>query len=482
MTFPGAGSLSRALTRSLLVGLTLLWLAGVLGSGIVLKRLIDTSSDDELRESATVLLSLIRYTDDLLITAAVLGESKALPDSGTTLVRFAYQVRDGSGRVLLRSHNATADLLQVPLVEGVVDAGEWRVVTLADPAHNRYLQVADPLAERREALVAALLWLTVPLAALLAFAAFIVFRASRSLVRQVQRTATAVSRQDPQALGLLPLDGVVTEMRPAVEATNRLLARLAEALEAERSFTYNSAHEIRTPIAGALAQAQLLASMAEGSALKPQADAVVTALSRLARLAERLLALARAEGAETLADDWVDLGTIVRLTVEEFERNPRLRGWRIVAEASTVGVRADLDGIGLAVRNLVENALVHGTGGKVVRVVSKRVGNGAMLAVIDEGPGAPGVDLSSLIKRFARGAGAVGGGAGLGLSIVDTLARRMGAHLVLLSPAEGQRAGFEARLVWRTAAKPGEGPRPAPARRKAQETGGPETARSPLDS
>jgi len=276
-------------------------------------------------------------------------------------------------------------------------------------------------------------------------------------VRQVEGTAIAVSRQDPQALGLLPLDGVVTEMRPAVEATNRLLARLADALEAERSFTYNSAHELRTPIAAALAQAQLLAAMAEDSALKAQADAVAGALSRLARLAERLLAMARAEGTQPLTDDWVDLADIVRLTVDEFERHPRLRGWRVVAEASPVRVRADLDAIGLAVRNLVENALLHGVGGTVVRLVCKRSGSGAMLAVIDEGPGVPGVDASSLIKRFARGSGAVGSGAGLGLSIVDTLARRMGATLVLLSPAQGRPAGFEARLVWRSAERPGAG-------------------------
>ena len=184
-----------------------------------------------------------------------------------------------------------------------------------------------------------MLWLTLPLAALLAFAAYIVFRASRSLVQQVQRTASAVSRQDPQALGLLPLDGVVTEMRPAVEATNRLLARLADALEAERSFTYNSAHEMRTPIAAALAQAQLLAAEAEGTALKEPADALVAALSRLARLAERLLALARAEGAQPLADEWVDLSQVVRLTVDEFSRDPRLQGRRIVGQGGA-GARA----------------------------------------------------------------------------------------------------------------------------------------------
>ena len=69
--------------------------------------------------------------------------------------------------------------------------------------NQRFVQFADPLAERHQALVTALAWLTLPLAALLAFAAYIVFRASRSLVQQVERTARAVSRQDPQALHLL---------------------------------------------------------------------------------------------------------------------------------------------------------------------------------------------------------------------------------------------------------------------------------------
>lgn len=451
MTLAGAGTVTRALTRSLLVGLTLLWLAGVVGSGFVLKRLIDEKSDDELQESAAILMSLIRYHDDLLVTAAVLGHSKPPPPTGNAHERFVYQVRDASGRVLLQSANAAPDLRAVPLREGLIDAGDWRVVTLADPAKQRYLHLADPLAERREALVTALLWLTLPLAGLLAFAAYIVFRASHTLVQQVRRTARAVSRQDPQALGLLPMDGVVTEMRPAVEATNQLIGRLADALEAERSFTYNSAHEIRTPIAAALAQAQLLAAMAAGTALKDRADALVGALTRLARLAERLLALARAEGTQPLADDWVDLARVIRLTISEFEHDPRLRGRRFVDEGAPARIYGDVDAVGLALRNLVENALVHGAGGTLVRLKCTSARGVVTLSVVDDGHGATGHDVRALSRRFARGAGAAGGGAGLGLSIVETLARRMGARLVLKSPPEGMRTGFEARLVWEPA-------------------------------
>jgi two-component system OmpR family sensor kinase len=449
MTLRGAGSVTRTLTRSLLAGLTLLWLAGVVGSAIVLKRLIDEKSDNELQESAAILLSVVKYTDDLLVTAAVFGGTESPSVAGTAHERLVYQIRDASGHVHLRSQNAPPELVDVPLQNGFVDVGDWRVVTVSDPENRNFVQLADPLAERREALVTSVLWLTVPLAVLLAFAAYIVFRASRSLVQQVQRTAGAVSRQDPQALGLLPLDGVVTEMRPAVEATNRLLLRVADALESERSFTYNSAHEIRTPIAAALAQAQLLAAMAKETPLQKPADDLAGALSRLARLAERLLALARAEGAAPLSDEWVDLAQVVRLTVAEFDGNPWLHGRRIVGDASAARVRGDLDAIGLAVRNLVENSLVHGAGGTVIRLVSSRTNDGAILAVVDDGPGAAHTEIATLSKRFTRGSGAGGSGAGLGLSIVDTLARRMGATLQLRSPVADQR-GFEARLVWRS--------------------------------
>ena len=453
MIFRRPGSVTERLTRSLLVGLTVLWLTGVLGSGFVLKHLIDEKSDDELQESGMILMTLVRHIDDPLVTAALLGDTATSPHANPPHERMVYQIRDRSGQMLLRSSNAPPELLGAALEPGFVDVGAWRVLTLEDREHGHFLQLADPLTERRAALVKSLVWLTVPLAALLAFAVFIVFRASYSLVQQVRRTANAVSRQDPQALGLLPLDGVVTEMRPAVEATNHLLARLAAALEAERSFTYNSAHELRTPIAAALAQAQLLAARAEETALQEPAAALVAALSRLARLAERLLALARADGAQALADQWVDLSQVIRLTVDEFSQNARLQGRSIVAQTAPVRVRGDLDAIGLALRNLVENALVHGAGGSFIRVTCAESRKGVSLAVVDDGPGVAPTELPSLTKRFARGSGAAQSGAGLVLSIVDTLARRMGAKLVLVSPLDGRRNGFEARLVWQTSSR-----------------------------
>jgi two-component system OmpR family sensor kinase len=154
-----------------------------------------------------------------------------------------------------------------------------------------------------------------------------------------------------------------------------------------------------------------------------------------------------------LADQWVDLSQVIRLTVDEFSQNAQLRGRSMVAQTAPVRVRGDLDAIGLALRNLVENALVHGAGGSFIQVTCAESRKGVSLAVVDDGPGVAPTELPSLTKRFARGSGAAESGAGLGLSIVDTLARRMGAKLVLVSPPDGRRNGFEARLVWQTSSR-----------------------------
>jgi two-component system OmpR family sensor kinase len=439
------------LARSLMLGLALLWLVGVIGSGYVLQRLIDGKSDDELQETGLILVSFISRSPDLEVTAGVLADAQARATAASQHDRFAYRVVDDTGRVLLRSGNAPATAAQTPLREGLVDLDGWRVVTLKDRPNARYLQVADPLSERRDALLSAVLWLTAPLAGLLAFAAYMVLRASRSLMDQVRRTAAAVGERDPQALGMLPLSGVVTEMRPAVEATNQLLGRVSHALEAERSFTYNSAHELRTPIAAALAQVQLMASMCEGPPeLKVQAKRLVESMVRLSRLAERLLALARAEGTEPLVGEWVDLHRVVELTVDEFRHDSRLQGRQLVGETAAVRVRGDLDAVGLALRNLVDNALVHGNGGRCIRIVCASRHDGAVLTVVDDGPGVNASDLPSLTQRFTRAGNAAdaSSGAGLGLAIVAMLARRMRARLSLHSPPDGLPTGFEARLLW----------------------------------
>jgi two-component system OmpR family sensor kinase len=145
----------------------------------------------------------------------------------------------------------------------------------------------------------------------------------------------------------------------------------------------------------------------------------------------------------------------VRLTVEEFRHDPRLQGRELTSDVTAVRVRGDLDAAGLALRNLVENALVHGESGHWIRVSCRREQGGIVMAVTDDGPGVPSDDLPTLTQRFKRAGNTAGVGAGLGLAIVAMLARRMRARLGLKSPPQGLAAGFEARLTWTASGEPG---------------------------
>ena len=224
----------------------------------------------------------------------------------------------------------------------------------------------------------------------------------------------------------------------------------ADALESERSFTYNSAHEIRTPIAAALAQAQLLAAMADETPLKKPAAELAGALSRLASTRgavarpgarRRGRAIGRRvgrSGAGRAADRGGIRGQPVatraahrrgRLCCAGSRRSrcDRARGAQPRGERACAWRRRNRDPPG-------EHA---------------HAATARCSPSIDDGPGAAHTEVASLSKRFTRGSGAGGSGAGLGLSIVDTLARRMGALLLLRSPVDGQR-GFEARIVWQS--------------------------------
>jgi len=194
-----------------------------------------------------------------------------------------------------------------------------------------------------------------------------------------------------------------------------------------------------------------MATLCEGPPeLKVQAARLIESMVRLSKLSERLLALARAEGTAPLTGEWVDLARVVQLTVDEFQYDARLQGRKLIAETEAARVRGDLDAVGLALRNLVENALVHGAGGTCIQVTCRNEARGVALRVIDDGRGVRAADLPSLTERFTRASNVAdtSGGAGLGLAIVAMLARRMRAKLALHSPPAARPTGFEACIFW----------------------------------
>ncbi|MDP3895035.1 MAG: HAMP domain-containing sensor histidine kinase, partial [Mesorhizobium sp.] len=253
-----------------------------------------------------------------------------------------------------------------------------------------------------------------------------------------------IGERDGANMSPLGVAALPPELETIALSVNRLLERLRAALESERDFTSNSAHELRTPIAGALAQTQRLIVELPPGALVERARKIETALSDLARLAEKLLQLARAEAGIGAAAGEVDLVEIAGMVMADFGRGSSADD-RLHFENRVGGqlLRSiDPDAFAIALRNLIENALIHGDDREAVVVAITAVGD---FEVTNGGRPVPADRMADLAKRFRRGA-TDAPGSGLGLAIAEKLVAQMGGRLELLSPAPGRGDGFQARM------------------------------------
>lgn len=291
--------------------------------------------------------------------------------------------------------------------------GAWTVVRATAPSGAVVEVGRGGEHQRKEFWEAARVWLlaTVPLLGLLLV---VVVWSVRSALAPVTAFAAAMDGRRAADLSPMPNAELPAELLPIPRALDRYLARIEALLQAEREFSANAAHELRTPLAVASAQAQLIA---EGRAGPEAAGAVVAAIGRLTATVERLLELARAEAGASRPGEHCDLVRVLRLIVADAPAGEvRFDDGDIEA----FEVAADADSVALLLGNLLRNARAHGTG--PVRVTLRPGG-----AVTIANPVAPGAAFVE--GRFATGPGSRG--SGLGLAIARATANRFGWGLAL---------------------------------------------------
>jgi two-component system OmpR family sensor kinase len=261
-------------------------------------------------------------------------------------------------------------------------------------------------------------------------------RASLASLRRFRETLAVRGARD---LSPVPEDDIPLEIAPVAATLNVLLSRLKGAFEAERSFAANAAHELRTPLAGAIAQAQRLQSETDDPAAAARAADIEATLKRLTRLSERLMQLARAEGGRLRLDQTSDLRSVVRIIIDEMARATPAGRIALTLPDGPVLSDLDPDALGILCRNLIENAIRHGGAAEPIDVSLLQDGT---LRVANAGPLVPKEKLEKLTGRFER-AGPNTTGSGLGLAIVAAISERIGSQLILNSPRAGKEDGFE---------------------------------------
>ena len=435
-------SLQGRLGLALALAVTAMWLVATVGSGLIVRHELDEAFDSALQEAAQRLLPLAVADVMEREPGAQAGRVDSLHAHREYIT---YIVRDRDGRLLLQSHDADpADFPEQPAV-WFRTTSTHRIYGEAAVSGTIILEVAEPLQHRREAALESALGLLAPLPFVMALSLAGVWLLVRRSMRPVHTLRGEIELRGNGNLDPVSARKLPTEIAPIADAVNRLMDRLRRALDSERSFTANSAHELRTPIAATLAQTQRLIAEAPEGPVRERARSIEASLRRIARLAEKLMDLARAEGGGLTAEEPQDLVPVLHHVLEEMRRSPgagdRIRG--PAPSGHALVSRLDADAFAVLVRNLVENALHHGPADGPVEAVLPEDG---VLSIVNGGPPVPPGTLAGLKTRFVRGA-TDADGSGLGLAIADTIAQAGGGALTLLSPASGRNDGFEARLT-----------------------------------
>ena len=428
------------------VGIALLWGIATVTTAQELRHEMDKVFDSALEETAQRLLPLAVL--DIL--------SREEGDTSQRIITlrdhdeyFTYVVRDAHGGMLLRSHRADDSVFPPFSKMGFVDTPTHRIYFDAALQGTITIAVAEPLAHRREVANEALLGLAWPLALLIPASLLLVWGVVRVSMAPIRNLRTGIEVRGSGDLTPVPVAGLPSEIGPIADAVNHLLLRLGRALDAERSFTANSAHELRTPVAAALAQTQRLIAETKDATSRERAQQIEMALQRLSRLSEKLMQLARAEGGRLAGRATTDIANVAQIVVTEMLRKAGM-AQRIALDVPPMPVLAgiDADSFAIVVRNLVENGLKHGAPDRPVAV---ELSGDGVLTVSNEGPPVPPDLLLRLLQPFERGR-TVAEGSGLGLAIVNAIAIGTGGQLEVTSPLPGQQSGFRARF---TAPAPG---------------------------
>ncbi|MGH3375674.1 MAG: ATP-binding protein [Actinoallomurus sp.] len=255
-------------------------------------------------------------------------------------------------------------------------------------------------------------------------------------VEAMRRRVATISAGEPGQR--LPLPGARDELGRLGAMLNAMLARLEASMDRERNFVSDASHELRTPLALLKTELELaLRRPRSEDELRRAIESATEETDRLARLADDLLRIARADqGRPLLRPEPVDLREIATRVAAPFGVRAAAQGRSLFVDSDGEAViTGDPLRLEQAIGNLLDNALVHGTGSIRVRVTM--ADGTAELHVTDAGPGLPVEYLPRAFERFTRPDNTRSGGAGLGLSIVAAIANAHGGTAHASNHASG---------------------------------------------
>jgi two-component system sensor histidine kinase QseC len=426
-------------------------------------REVDELMDGRLAESARTLQVLIAHAGLASLRGSD-GRGDLVPVPGEAAIKVArsrhtytyeaevgFQVFDRQGHPTL----ATANLVDLPAPRSTdadfqdlrIGHYRWRVYTLRDDGEGVVIRTAERYDSRNGILHA--LWLDhgVPLLLGLPLLALLVGWAVTRGLRPLAALAQALSTREPGSRQRIHLAQAPQELQPVLDALNAQLERQEDALERERRFSADVAHELRTPLASIMINLESALATRDLKEAQDSLGGAQHSVVALARRIEQLLALARLEAGAATQRATIDLVVVASDVIEELTTIIADSGVQLdfVRSEPNVVVRGYEAALAALLRNLIENALRHVPHGGQVQLVIERTASEAIIDVIDDGPGIAYEQRAAVFARFHREKSSRGEGYGLGLSIVQRAAELHNASIELLDSPFG--TGLRVRVA-----------------------------------
>jgi two-component system OmpR family sensor kinase len=344
------------------------------------------------------------------------------------------QIWNASGEAVLRPSPIDIPRQSKLGLADVEFAGDsWRVYTTSDG--ERTAQVAQRWSIRRELARHAALGAALPILGAIPIAWLVTIWAINQLLRRLAGFAETLARRSVDAKDPIPLGNVPREISPLIIAMNALIGRHQRAVDRQRQFVSDAAHELRTPLSALQIQVDNMQMHVKGSAQSEIIGELNAGVRRASALVEQLLRMARLDdGPSLISRRDIDLKDLVTAVVADHAPIAMQKDVDLgLSVSDTIGMRLSDPETRVLFANLVDNAVRYTPNGGTIDVVLKRQGQDALVEVVDSGCGIPNAALPRIFDRFFRAAPPDIEGTGLGLAIARAIADRNGFRLSVVN-------------------------------------------------
>ncbi len=273
----------------------------------------------------------------------------------------------------------------------------------------------------------------------------------RFSLTHLKKVAEDVQKRNPNSLSSIATKSAPQEALPLILAINQLFHRIQTAMQREKNFTADAAHELRTPLAALKMQVEVATRAQDEQQRSKTLRNLLSGANRCSHIVDQLLTLSRLEPESELKDPQpVDLKEVTQELLADLALLAVKKHISIELNApnAPLMVSGNAIAIGILLRNLVDNAIRYSPANSIVQVILTSLGNTQELRVTDNGPGVSETDMPRLFNRFFRGEGNKETGSGLGLAIVEQIALLHHATISVQKPKDN--SGLEVTVTFPT--------------------------------